>query len=44
MSAYYSDGRGRYGTGESYDWFWKYEEDDTVEIITSSDEFSRAFL
>lgn len=37
MSAYYSDGRGRYGTGESYDWFWKYEEDDTVEITTSSD-------
>lgn len=38
MAAYYSDGRGRYGTGESYDWFWKYEEDDTVEITTSSDD------
>lgn len=37
MKAYYSDGRGRYGTNESYDWFWKYEEDDTVEILTSAD-------
>lgn len=38
MKAYYSDGRGRYNTGESYDWFWKYEDDDSVEIHTSSDE------
>ncbi|WP_032120938.1 leucine-rich repeat domain-containing protein [Clostridium amazonitimonense] len=36
MGAYYSDGRGRYGTGESYDWFYKYEDED-VEILTSSD-------
>jgi len=36
MRAYYSDGRGRYGTGESYDWFYKYENKD-VEIFTSSD-------
>ena len=28
MEAYYSDGRGRYGTGESYDWFYKYEDYD----------------
>ena len=26
MAAYYDDGRGRYGTGESYDWFQKYED------------------
>ncbi|MEW9095339.1 MAG: leucine-rich repeat domain-containing protein [Clostridiaceae bacterium] len=36
MKAYYSDRRGRYGTGESYDWFYKYENED-VEIFTSSD-------
>lgn len=36
MRAYYSDGKGRYGTGESYDWFYKYENKD-VEIFTSSD-------
>lgn len=37
MKAYYSDGRGRYGTGESYDWFYKYDEDEEPEIHTSSD-------
>lgn len=37
MKAYYSDGRGRYGTGESYDYFWRYE-DEPVEIYTSSDD------
>ncbi|MCI8670311.1 MAG: leucine-rich repeat domain-containing protein [Lachnospiraceae bacterium] len=36
MEAYYSDGRGRYGTGESYDYFWQYE-DETMEICTSLD-------
>ena len=36
MKAYYSDGRGRYGTGESYDYFWQYE-DEPVEICTSLD-------
>lgn len=36
MEAYYNDGRGRYGTGDSYDWFWKYEDDD-VEILNSLD-------
>lgn len=35
MGAYYSDGRGRYGTGESYDWFPKYGEE--VEVSLSSD-------
>lgn len=37
MDAYYSDGRGRYSTGESFDWFWKYESDDEFEPLTSSD-------
>ena len=38
MEAYYSDGRGRYGTGESYDWFYKYEDyDGEPKIYTSSD-------
>ena len=35
MAAYYDDGRGRYGTGESYDWFQKYE--DGVDTYTSDD-------
>lgn len=38
MEAYYTDGRGRYGTGESYDWFWKYEDNNEIEILTSEDE------
>ena len=38
MEAYYSDGRGRYGTGESYDWFYKYGDyDGEPKIYTSSD-------
>lgn len=37
MEAYHSDGRGRYGTGESYDWFYKYEDDEDVQIETSQD-------
>ena len=37
INAYYNDGRGRYGTGESYDWFYKYDEDEEPEIHTSSD-------
>ncbi len=37
MEAYYSDGRGRYSTGESYDWFYKYEDCDDPQIFTSSD-------
>ncbi|MDE7210299.1 MAG: leucine-rich repeat protein [Lachnospiraceae bacterium] len=38
MEAYYSDGRGRYGTGESFDYFCKYEDcDDEPQIFTSSD-------
>jgi hypothetical protein len=36
MEAYYSDGRGRYNTGESYDWFYEYE-DGNKKILTSSD-------
>lgn len=36
MDAYYADGRGRYGTGESYDYFYQYEGED-VPILTSSD-------
>lgn len=36
MDAYYNDGRGRYGTGESYDYFWQYE-DEEVNMYTSSD-------
>lgn len=35
--AYYSDGRGRYGTGESFDYFFDYDGDDSTEILTSSD-------
>lgn len=39
MAAYYSDERGRYGTGESYDWFYKYEDcEENPQIFTSSDE------
>ena len=37
MEAYYNDGRGRYGTGESYDWFYKYDDIEEHEIHTSSD-------
>lgn len=39
MNAYYDDNRGRYGTGESYDYFWKYEKFcyETDDIFTSSD-------
>ena len=37
MKAYYSDGRGRYGTGESYDWFYKYDDNEEQEIHTSND-------
>lgn len=38
MRAYYSDERGRYGTGESYDWFYKYEDcAGKPQIFTSSD-------
>lgn len=40
MKAYYSDGRGRYGTGEYYDYFYKYDSEDgdsKPEIYTSSD-------
>ena len=37
MGAYYDDGRGRYGTGESYDYFWQYAEDENVRIATSED-------
>lgn len=37
MKAYYSDGRGRYGTGESYDWFYKYEDEEGIEFLTSPD-------
>ncbi len=37
MRAYYDDDRGRYGTGESYDYFWKYDEDESVRIVTSED-------
>lgn len=35
MTAYWSDEWGRYGTGESYDWFPKYE--DGVETFDSGD-------
>lgn len=35
MTPYWSDERGRYGTGESYDWFPKYE--DGVETFESED-------
>lgn len=38
MQAYYDDERGRYSTGESYDYFYKYEDyDDELQIFTSSD-------
>ncbi len=36
MTPYWSDERGRYGTGESYDWFQKYP--DGVETFESEDE------
>lgn len=38
MGAYWYDERGRYGTGEDYDWFWKYADDEEVEIRASQDE------
>lgn len=38
MEAYYNDGRGRYGTGESYDWFCQYEADiNGLNLYTSPD-------
>ncbi len=37
MNAYWSDGRGRYGTGESYDYFWMLEDEEACELFTSSD-------
>lgn len=37
MKAYWSDGRGRYGTGEDYDYFYKFDEEEDYEIFTSSD-------
>lgn len=37
MDAYWSDGRGRYGTGESYDYFWMLESKEDNELYTSSD-------
>ncbi len=37
MKAYWSDGRGRYGTGEDYDYFYKSEDSENWEIFTSSD-------
>lgn len=38
MEAYYNDGRERYGTGKSYDWFCKYEDyDGEPKIHTSND-------
>ena len=37
MKAYWSDGRGRYGTGESYDYFWMLEDEEHNELYTSSD-------
>lgn len=38
MEAYYNDGRGRYGTGESYDWFYQYEADiNELNLYTSPD-------
>lgn len=38
MKAYYSDGRGRYATGEDYEYFYKYDDEDgKPEIHTSSD-------
>lgn len=37
MNAYWNDGRGRYGTGESYDYFYQFEDEEDYEIFTSSD-------
>lgn len=37
MRAYYSDNRGRYATGESYDWFYKFEDEENCQIFTSLD-------
>ena len=37
MKAYWSDGRGRYATGESYDYFWMLEDEEDNELYTSSD-------
>ena len=38
MGAYYNDGRGRYGTGESYDWFYQYDADiNELNLYTSPD-------
>lgn len=37
MKPYYSDNRGRYATGESYDWFYKFEDDEDYQIVTSLD-------
>ncbi len=37
MEAYWSDGRGRYGTGEDYDYFYQFDEDEEHEIFTSAD-------
>ena len=37
MKPYYSDNRGRYSTGESYDWFYKFEDEEDYQIFTSLD-------
>ena len=37
MKPYYSDNRGRYATGESYDWFYKFEDEEDYQIFTSLD-------
>lgn len=38
MEAYYNDGRGRYGTGESYDWFYQYDANiNEINLYTSPD-------
>ena len=37
MKAYFSDGRGPYGTGESYDYFYKYDDNEGQETYTSND-------
>ena len=38
MEAYYNDRRGRYGTGESYDWFYQYNADiNELNLYTSPD-------
>ncbi len=40
MGAYYDDGRGRYATGEDYDFFYKYGDcEDEPKIFTSKDGF-----